>query len=274
MALYDEIRHAKHRYLYLGHDPAVCALSIKSVLQWLLGHPIQGEQSERDAIELARRLKHAPSLAHALWFVCQAQVARGDAPAVVNTASELLTLSEEYGFPQTRAAALAYLGWAVAQNVDVSRGVRLLEDGFASYSRLGVRNNLCLIICLSAETYFAAAQYGKGLQQAELAIAVSSEVGDRWCLPRIHMIRGRLLQMTQEGDGAEANLKMALDMAATQSAKGAQLQAANLLGRLWLGQGKPQQAREMLTTMYNGFSEGFETRDLTEAKVLLDQLSG
>nr|WP_240543112.1 AAA family ATPase [Bradyrhizobium canariense] len=115
IALYDEVRHAKHRYLYLGHDPAVCALSIKSVLQWLLGHPIQGQQSERDAIDLARRLRHAPSLAHALWFVCQAQVARSDAAAVVNTASELLALSEEHGLPQTRATALAYLGWPWAK---------------------------------------------------------------------------------------------------------------------------------------------------------------
>ena len=185
LTLYDEVRHAKHRYLYLGHDPAICALSIKSVLQWLLGHPTQGEHSERDAIELARRLKHAPSLAHALWFVCQAQVARGDARAVVNTASELLTLSEEHGLPQTRATALAYLGWAIGQTTDVSRGIRLLEDGFAMYSQLGIRTNRCLIICLLAETYLAAGQYGKGLEHARFAIAASSEMGDRWCLPRI-----------------------------------------------------------------------------------------
>src|SRR4029077_20032653 len=56
LSLYDEIRHVKHRFLYLGHDPAVCALSIKSVLQWALGHPSQGVQSECDAIDLARRL--------------------------------------------------------------------------------------------------------------------------------------------------------------------------------------------------------------------------
>jgi predicted ATPase len=40
--LYDEARHARHRFLYLGHDPAVCALAITSVLQWLLGYPTQG----------------------------------------------------------------------------------------------------------------------------------------------------------------------------------------------------------------------------------------
>jgi class 3 adenylate cyclase len=152
MGLYDEVRHARHRFLYLGHDPAVCALSIRSVLQWLLGHPIQGIQSERDALDLARRLQHVPSLAHALWFVCQAQVSRSDAVAVVNTASELLTLSEEHGLPQTRAIALVYLGWAAGQTEDAIRGTRRLEEGLAMYNRLGVRTNLCLTICLLAET--------------------------------------------------------------------------------------------------------------------------
>jgi class 3 adenylate cyclase len=113
LKLYDEGRHARHRFLYLGHDPAVCALSIASILQWLSGYPSQGVQLERDAIDLARRLRHAPSLAHALWFVCQGQVTRNDPAAAMNTATELLTLSEEHGLSQTRAFALVYLGWAM-----------------------------------------------------------------------------------------------------------------------------------------------------------------
>jgi tetratricopeptide (TPR) repeat protein len=68
LALYHEARHAKHRFLYLGHDPAVCGLSITSVLQCALGYAVQSTQTEHDAISLARRLKHVPSLAHALWL--------------------------------------------------------------------------------------------------------------------------------------------------------------------------------------------------------------
>jgi tetratricopeptide (TPR) repeat protein len=272
LGLYDEVRHARHRFLYLGHDPAVCALSIKSVLQWLLGHPTQGVHLERDAIDLARRLQHVPSLAHALWYVCQAQIARSDAVAVVNTANELLTLSEEHGLPQPRASALAYLGWAIGQTEDVSRGIRRLEEGLAMYNRLGVRLNLCLMICLLGETYFMAGQYEKGMEQANLAIATSSEIGDRWCLPRIHTIRARLLQTFGKVDEAETSMQTALDIAAAQSAKGAQLHAANSLARLWRDQGKPQQARELLAPVYDWFTEGFDTLDLKEAKALLDEL--
>ena len=142
LGLYDEVRHARHRFLYLEHDPAVCALSITSVLQWLLGYPIQAVQLERDAIDLARRLQHAPSLAHALWFVCQGQVTRNDPAAAMNTATELLTLSEEHGLSQTRAFALVYLGWAIGQTKDVAQGVQYLEDIYpgSNYSPLRPQN--------------------------------------------------------------------------------------------------------------------------------------
>jgi predicted ATPase len=204
--------------------------------------------------------------------VCQAQVARNDAVAVVNTANELLTLSEEHGLPQTRATALVYLGWAIGQIDDASRGVGRLQEGLAMYNRLGVRSNLCLIICLLAETYFMAGQYEKSMEQANLAIATSSEIGDRWCLPRIHTIRARLLQTFREVDAAEASLRMAVDVAAAQSAKGAQLNAANSLARLWRDQGKRAEARELLAPLYGWFTEGFDTFDLKEAKALLAEL--
>jgi predicted ATPase len=271
--LYDEVRHARQRFLYHGHDPAVCALSIKAILQWLLGHPTQGMRLESDAIDLARRLQHIPSLAHALWFVCQAQVTRNDAVAVIDTATELLKLSEEHGLPQTRAIALVYLGWAMGQTRDGTHGLRLLEEGLAAYNRLGARNNLTLAICLLAETSFMAKQHERGMEQVSLAIATSSEIGDRWCLPRINIIRARLLQETCPNvDAAEASLRMAIDVAQSQSAKGLELRAAYSLARLWRDQGKRDEARDLLAPVYGWFTEGFNTLDLKETKALLNEL--
>jgi predicted ATPase len=45
------------------------------------------------------------------------------------------------------------------------------------------------------------------------------------------------------------------------------------LARLWRDQGKVQQARELLAPVYGWFTEGFDTRDFKEAKVLLDELA-
>ena len=64
----------------------------------------------------------------------------------------------------------------------------------------------------------------------------------------------------------------ALAVARQQQAKSWELRAAMSLARLWRDQGKPQQARELLAPVYGWFTEGFDTRDLKEAKALLDEL--
>ena len=58
-----------------------------------------------------------------------------------------------------------------------------------------------------------------------------------------------------------------------QKSKSLELRASMSLARLWRDQGKPQQARELLAPVYGWFTEGFNTRDLKEAKALLDVLT-
>jgi predicted ATPase len=72
---------------------------------------------------------------------------------------------------------------------------------------------------------------------------------------------------------AEAHFGRALSVARQQQAKSWELRAAMSLARLWRSQGKVQQARELLAPVYGWFAEGFDTRDLKEAKALLDTLA-
>ena len=72
---------------------------------------------------------------------------------------------------------------------------------------------------------------------------------------------------------AEACFERALAVARKQQAKSWELRAAMSMARLWRGQGKPQQARELLAPVYGWFTEGFDTLDLKEAKTLLDRLA-
>jgi predicted ATPase len=62
-------------------------------------------------------------------------------------------------------------------------------------------------------------------------------------------------------------------MAREQDARSFELRAAMSLARLWRDQGKSQQARELLAPVYGWFTEGFDTRDLKEAKALLEELA-
>jgi predicted ATPase len=71
---------------------------------------------------------------------------------------------------------------------------------------------------------------------------------------------------------AEAHFERALEVARQQQAKSWELRAATSMARLWRDQGKPQQARELLAPIYGWFTEGFDVRDLKDAKALLEEL--
>jgi tetratricopeptide (TPR) repeat protein len=277
LALYDGVRHAGHRFLYLDHDPAACALSSGALLQCLLGYPSQGMRMEHDAITLARRLQHAPSLAHALSYVGQAQIERGDIAAATTTASELLPLSEEYGLPQARATALMFLGWSLGQSGDISDGFRYLEQGLAAWNQLGIGIGLPFWICLLAETHLKARRYAEGIEQVDSALALCSEIGNQNQLhvARMHTLRAQLLQLEAHPnvDSAEVSLCIAIDIAQAQCAKGWELRAATLLARLWRDQGKRTEAHDLLAPIYGWFTEGFDTPVLQDAKALLDELA-
>ena len=77
-----------------------------------------------------------------------------------------------------------------------------------------------------------------------------------------------------KGDSAaESSFHRALDLARAEKAKSLELRAAMSLSRLWRQQGKESEARQLLGEVYDWFTEGFDTRDLVEAKTLLDELS-
>jgi predicted ATPase len=81
--------------------------------------------------------------------------------------------------------------------------------------------------------------------------------------------------MSPEADAAkaEAYFERALAVARRQQAKSWELRAAKSMARLWRDQGKRQEARDLLAPTYGWFTEGFDTHDLKEAKVLLEELA-
>ncbi len=93
--------------------------------------------------------------------------------------------------------------------------------------------------------------------------------------PRVNRIAGEIALRSPAGDlsKAQAYFERALAVARKQQAKSWELRAAMSMARLWRDQGKREQARELLAPVYGWFTEGFDTRDLKEAKALLDELT-
>jgi predicted ATPase len=85
-------------------------------------------------------------------------------------------------------------------------------------------------------------------------------------------LKGWVLSLRGDLEGAEQNFLASLDWARRQQAKSWELRTSTSLARLWQSQGRRQEAYELLAPVYDWFTEGFDTKDLQEAKVLLAEL--
>lgn len=129
-------------------------------------------------------------------------------------------------------------------------------------------------LCLLAESYLFGQRYAEGLEQVAQALAVAAETGEAWYLARLHHLRAELLLgQHRDTEAAEASLRMAVDIARAQGARGWELRAAVSLARLWRDQGKRRDAYDLLAPVYGWFTEGFDTPDLTDARGLLASLA-
>ena len=106
------------------------------------------------------------------------------------------------------------------------------------------------------------------------ALAVAEQRGERFYDAELYRLKGELaLQQSQEAAKAESCFHNSLAIAQKQSAKSWELRAAMSLSRLWQKQGKKAEAHHLLSEIYHWFTEGFDTKDLQEAKRVLEELS-
>jgi predicted ATPase len=102
-----------------------------------------------------------------------------------------------------------------------------------------------------------------------------SRLGQSAVEAELHRLKGELLMIKDPGNAAEAEqcLRFATEVARRQGARLFELRATVSLGRLMANRGRRDEARAMLTDIYNWFTEGLDTADLKEAKALLDELA-
>ncbi|MBR0757094.1 AAA family ATPase [Bradyrhizobium jicamae] len=273
LALYDEQRHAHHRFLYLGHDPAVCGLAIASQLCSSLGYAAQAKDRGDQALALARRLNHEPTLMHGLWFVIESQMTRSDVFGVTANTAELLNLAEQYGLPLPRAMGLIYRGWALAYSGKAEEGLALATEGTGLLQRTGNQILLSRAYGVIAEIHLMTGRYQEGLSEVERAIHVASNIGEFFYMDRLLLNRALLMRETGQAEEAvEAGLKRSLEFASLQGAKALELRTAIHLANLWGHNGKRDQAQKLLRSTCDRFTEGHDTPDFKRASEMLHGL--
>jgi tetratricopeptide (TPR) repeat protein len=267
--LYDPDRHRSHRFLYGGHDPGVCAGYVGAQAYWLLGYPEKGLAIGTESLALADAIGDPFSQELALFFNVMLCLDCGDPKLALQRleAAEKLVSEQRLGLvwePRfLRGAALSAQG-------AFEEAVSCLLEGLAS--PLGARTFRPYGLLRLAEAIERQGDHAAALAAVREGLKIEQEQGQLQWDAELHRLEGVVLLGLNRLEEGQSALEEALHIARRQEAKAYELRAATSLAR-WQGErGLRAAARDLLGPVYGWFNEGFETRDLKEAKALLDEL--
>jgi len=267
ISFYEPQQHHRSLVLMRGSDAGTSALAYDACCLWCLGYPEQALKRSQEALALARELGHPFSLAD---VICHAggmfNRMRRDPQALKDHAEELMRLANDK-VPGWSGAGPFLRGQALAEMGQVQEGMALMREHGTGIRYLPGR------LCSLAEAQARSGHPEEGLTTLAEALAVVEETGERHWEAELHRVRAELLLAQGDDAEAETSLQKAIDVARRQSARSWELRATTSLARLWQKQGRTREARELLAQIYGTFTEGFDTRDLKEARALLDELS-
>jgi predicted ATPase len=271
--LYDPSTHGSLAYA-VGLDRGVAARGYAAWCHVCLGHPDRALALSEEAVALAKRLEHPISLADALFFAESVHFERGDLDRGRERAEELAGLAEQLGFPWYLGVGKFYRGFARVESGEAEAGIAEMQQGMGELAGMGSELGAPQILCVLAECLRKVGRHAEALGTLELGLAQAEQQGEHNYDAELRRLRAEI-RLDADGNAveeAEALFGQALEIARRQEAKTFELRAATSLARLWQRQGKGDAARTLLTPLYAWFTEGFATRDLIEAKALLDEL--
>jgi predicted ATPase len=255
--------------------PGVTCLTYAAMSLWLLGYPDQALHRAQEALTLAREVARPFLWAYTLTALVLLHQLRREEHHVQERAEAIITVSREEGFPYFLAIGTIFRGWALARQGQAEEGTAQLRQGLATHRTTGAKMAQSYLLAFLGEAYGVDGQPEAGLQVLDEALAAVRDTGERMYEAELYRLKGELLLMrsTDHMAAAEACLHQALTIAGRQQARSLELRAATSLARLWQQQGKRDEARALLATLYDWFTEGFDTPDLQDARALLAALT-
>jgi class 3 adenylate cyclase/tetratricopeptide (TPR) repeat protein len=237
---------------------------------WVLGRPDVGHERMAQSIALVN-----PVNPHDLpWSDIHAAMLRSymrENEQAAALAVRALELCEKHNFPNEASLARGLLGLARARLGHTTEGIALIREGIAGLLKAGNRISATLLIASLAEAQNLEGAIAEALDTIEQALQLNpDELAHR---PETLRVRGELRLKKGQAELAEADFRDSISLARSMGAKAWELRTIMSLAHLLEKQGRREEARAMLAEIYGWFTEGFDTADLKEAKVLLDELN-
>ena len=229
----------------------------------------------RQGVAVARDLLHPYTIVNAIHFSAIVDQLRGQVEAVRHLAESIISLSIEHGFQQWLAFGKVLESWVLTEQGRNDTAIARLRREISEYRATGTELNVPHLLALLATAHLKHGTAGEGLAVVGDALEWADATGTRLWDAEFHRLKGELLLARDPAALPSAKIAFgkAIDIARRQSAKSWELRASASLARLLGRLGKRDEARQMLAEVYGRFTEGFDTRDLKEAKALLEELA-
>jgi predicted ATPase len=198
-------------------------------------------------------------------------------PALVRErADALIALAAEQAFSHWLAEGTLLRGWALAEDGALDEALEHMAKGFAILRTEENSVGMLYWLLTDAEVHGKAGRVEEALALLEEALGAAQANNARWYEAEAHRLRGHLLRRMNQPDPRQIEdcFQTAVAVARGQDARWWELRAATELAEIWLAQGKHRAARDLLDPIYDWFTEGFDTPDLTDTRRLLDRLHG
>jgi class 3 adenylate cyclase/predicted ATPase len=274
LALYDPVKHRPFATRF-GQDISVANTGFRSLARWLLGYPEKALADADRALEDAQQIGQAATLMFALNYTAKTKIHCGHFVAANSLLEQVIALADQKGAPYWKGFGMSEQACILLATGDTSTAVNQLKLGMTTLCSTGATLFVPWLLSNLARAYGDLGELDDARRCIDEATTAMQTSKQRWCEAETNRIAGEISLLSPKRDvaRAEAYFERALAIARQQQAKSWELRAAMSLARLWRDQGKVQQACEQLAPVYGWFSEGFDTRDLKEAKALLEELA-
>jgi predicted ATPase len=241
----------------------------------MLGYPEKALEMSADRDAHARRRGHPFDLGFALTLGAFVFDYLGKPDEVLKRADEAERLGRDNSVPPlTEVMVPMARGSALIRKGQFAEGIALLKSAYAVWEASGARNSIPRGKSLIAEGMAGLGDIDGALDVLEEGIEQIERPGweERCYYAELLRLKAWMLSLKGDAQGAERAYIASLDWARKQQAKSWELRTATSYAWLMRDQGRISEAYKLLAPVYDWFTEGFETKDLKEAKALLNQL--
>jgi predicted ATPase/DNA-binding winged helix-turn-helix (wHTH) protein len=260
--------------IHFGVDQRIRALCALAKTLWLRGYSDQAVRVARHTIEEAETLEQPVTLCISLMGTGPVFLWIGDWPSAQEISQRLIAHAEKHSLAPCHAVGVALKGELAVRRGEAEAGVQLLRGCLEELLVDRYQSRSTVFLSVLAEGLAMTGQLDEAVTTIDEAAILVERNGDSFYMPEILRIKGDILASARPMDEAEIEecFSRSLAWASRQSAMSLELRTAMSLARLWHRQGRLDEARSLLSSVYDRFTEGFEAADLKAAMRLLDEL--